>query len=143
MKKCLTTSLLGLMVMGFCATDVLARTKKFESPDHYFTLSFFINPWSVGYKHRISPNMYLTGNLDYLGHREDLTFQAGAAYMVPRKFLIFRFFGGGGLEYSRNNGYMYPYLMVGTKLWIFHFDIVHPLMRNSKPGYRFGFIFSL
>lgn len=141
MKKFIAVSLLGVFVMGFCATDVFARRKKFEPPDHYLTLSFFISPWSVGYKHLLSRNLYLTGNLDYSSGDEDLIFQAGAAYMVPRKILIFRFFGGGGLEFSRNNTSMYPYVTIGTKLWILHFEIIHPLLRNRSPGYRFGFIF--
>ena len=142
MKKYLTASFVGLLVMGFCVTDVFSGRKKFEPPEHYVTFSFFINPWNVGYKHLLARNLYLTGNLDYVGSRSDLILQAGAAYMIPRKILIFRFFGGGGLEFSRNDGYMYPYVMIGTKLWVFHFDIVHPLRRNIEPGYRLGFIFS-
>lgn len=142
MRKYLTIGLLGLLVMGFSASDVFAHTKKFEPPENLITFSFFINPLRVGYKHLISRNVYLTGNIDYIGDRTDLIFQAGAAYMIPRKILIFRLYGGGGLEFSRNKSYMYPYVMVGTKLWIFHFDISHPLRKHRTPEYRFGFIFS-
>ncbi len=142
MEKYLTISLMGLLVLGFCATDVGAHTKKFEPPDNYMTFSFVINPLSLGYKHRMAQNTYFTGNMDYIGRDTELILQVGAAYMFPRKFLIFRFFGGGGIEYSRNNSSVYPYIMAGTKLWIFHFDIVHTLQRNSSPGYRLGFIYS-
>lgn len=142
MKRYLMINLLALLVMGLCATDVYAGQKKFKTADHYVSFSFFIHPWSVGYKHLVYRNVYLTGNLDYHSSETDLLLQTGAAYMIPRKILIFRFYGGGGIEFSRNNGYMYPYFMVGTKLWIFHFDIVHPLQRNREPAYRFGLIFS-
>ena len=142
MEKYLTISLMSLLVLVFCATDVTAHTKKFEPSDNYMTFSFFINPFSLGYKHRMAQNTYFTGNMDYIGRDTELRLQVGAAYMFPKKFLIFRYFGGGGIEYSRNNSSVYPYLMAGTKLWIFHFDIVHTLQRNSRPDYRLGFIYS-
>lgn len=142
MKRYLMISSLALLIMGLCATDVFAGHKKFKTPEHYVTFSFFIHPCSIGYKHLVLRNLYLTGNLDYCSSDEELLLQTGAAYMIPRKIIIFRFFGGGGIEFSRNNGYMHPYVMVGTKLWIIHFDIVHPLRQNREPGYRFGFIFS-
>jgi len=142
MRKYLTVSFLGLLIVVFGATDTFAGEKKSKAPDHYLTFSFFINPVSVGYKHLVSPNIYLTGNLDYISSKSDLLLQTGAAYMIPRKILIFRFYGGGGLEFSRNHGFNYPYVVIGTNFWFLYTEIVHPLESKKKPDYRLGFSFS-
>jgi hypothetical protein len=145
MKKKLLISILMLLVFTFCTSDAFAREKcrkSYESPNNIVTFSFFIHPLSVGYKHRLNGNVFLTGNVDYVGDESELLLQLGAAYMLPRKILFFRFYGGGGLEMSRNYGTLYPYLMAGTKFFFLYAEIVHPLENNRTPGYRFGFSFS-
>jgi len=145
MRKFLTIGLLGLLVMAFCATDTFAdhrRSRSVQSPDNFVTFSFFINPVSLGYQHRLSGNLFLVGNMDYVRSESDLLFQAGAAYMLPRKILFFRLYGGGGIEMSRNHGYMYPYVMAGTKFLFLYAEIVHPMQSHSTPNYRLGFSFS-
>jgi len=146
MKRYLTMGLMVLLVFAFCATDTYAehrRSRSFRSPDNFVTFSFFINPVSVGYKHRLTGNVFLTGNMDYVSSESDLMFQAGAAYVLPRKILFFRPYGGGGIEMSRNHGYMYPYVSFGTKFLFLYAEIVHPLQNKSTPNYRFGFSFSI
>jgi len=143
MKKHLIIGLLGFCLLAFWVPDAIAHGKRFSAPDHYLNLSFFVfHPVSVGYKHLVGRSVYLTGNLDYVRSQEDLLFQAGAAYMIPAKILFFRFYGGGGMEVSRNRGNMYPYVMVGTNFWILYTEVVHPLQSNKEPGYRFGFSIS-
>jgi len=142
MKKFLVICLMGILILAFCPMDVAAKNRKLEPRNNYVTFSFFITPLSVGLKHQLSRNVYLTGNMDYIGNDENLIFQGGLAYMIPPKILLFRFYGGGGIEYSRNDYRTAPYVMVGTKLWILHFDIVHPLWRGATPAYRLGFMFS-
>jgi len=142
MKKYLTISILGLLILTFGATDIFAKSKRFQAPENYVTFSFFIHPFSVGYKHRVAGNIFLTGNMDYVNSDADLLFRAGAAYMIPRKILLFRLYGGGGLEMSRNRGVMYPYVGVGTNFWFLYAEIYHPLEKEKTPGYRFGFSFS-
>jgi hypothetical protein len=145
MKNYLLIGLLGVLVFAFCATDTFAdhrRSRAYQSPDNFVTFSFFINPVSLGYKHRLTGNVFLTGNMDYVSSDSDLLFQGGAAYMLPRKILFFRLYGGGGVEMSRNHGYMYPYVMVGTKFLFLYAEIVHPMQNKSTPNYRFGFSFS-
>jgi hypothetical protein len=80
--------------------------------------------------------------MDYVSSETDLLFQAGAAYVLPRKILVFRLYGGGGIEISRNHGFMYPYVVAGTKFLFLYGEIVHPLQSHSTPNYRFGFSFS-
>jgi hypothetical protein len=145
MKKILMTGMLVLLIVSFCATDTLAKhrgSRPYQSPDNFVTFSCFIQPLSFGLKHQVVRNVFLTGNMDYLRADEDLLFQAGAAYMIPRKILFFRLYGGGGLEMSRNRGVMYPYLMAGTKFWFLFAEIYHPLEKERTPGYRFGFCVS-
>lgn len=143
MKKCMKVSLLGMFILLLAVPGVFARGKKFRPAENYLNLSLFVfYPCSIGYKHLATNNIYLTGNLDYVSDESDLLFQAGAAYMIPRKFSIFRFYGGGGMEFSRNKGYLYPYVMAGTNFWVFFTEIVHPLRNNKSPGYRLGFSFS-
>ncbi len=145
MKKYLTVGLMGLLIFSFCATGTFAknrRSRSYRSQDNFVTFSFFIQPLSVGYKHRLTGNVFLTGNMDYVSSESDLLFQAGAAYMLPRKILFFRLYGGGGIEMSRNHGYMYPFVMAGTKFLFLYAEIVHPMQSHSTPTYRFGFSFS-
>jgi len=142
MKKYLIIIFLWLLLVGIFAIDGMAHSKKTNNPDNYLSFSFFITPLSVGLKHQLSKSIFLTGNMDYIGHDQNLIFQGGLAYMIPRKIWIFRFYGGGGIEYSRNDYQTAPYVMVGTKLWIVHFDIVHLLWRGTTPAYRLGFMFS-
>jgi len=142
MKKYLTISILGFFILTSGATDIFAKSKRFQAPENYVTFSFFIQPYSFGYKHSIYRNVYLTGNMDYESSDADLLFQAGAVYMIPRKILFFRLYGGGGLEISRNRGVMYPYVTVGTNFWFLYAEICHPLEKEETPGYRFGFSFS-
>lgn len=145
MKKYLTIGLVVLLVFSFSATDTFAkhrRSRSYQAPDNFVTFSFFISPVSVGYKHRLSGNLFLTGNMDYVSSESDLLFQAGAAYMLPRKILFFRLYGGGGIEMSRNHGYLYPYVVAGTKFLFLYAEIIHPMQSHSTPNYRLGFSFS-
>jgi hypothetical protein len=143
MKKHLITGFLGFFVLTFCVPYAFAHGKTFRAPEHYLNLSFFVfHPVSVGYKQLVAQNIYLTGNLDYIHSEEDLLFQAGAAYMIPAKILFFRFYGGGGMEFSRNRGYMYPYVMAGTNFWFLFTEVAYPLRSNEEPLYRFGFSIS-
>ena len=140
MKKIATIfSFLCLLLVGVCIDDVLANSKKNLPADNYLTFSFVIHPVNVGYKRQVARSFYFTGNVDYEGSNGDLCFQAGGAYMIPSKFWIFWLYGGGGWQFSRNYGYQFPYLMLGSRFWIFSWEAVYPLQRGEDPNYRFGF----
>jgi hypothetical protein len=96
MKKYRIVVLVVLMNAVLGGQNLFAHKKKPELPDHYLTFSFVIHPVSVGYKHRVAGSTYLTTNLDYVGDKDDIYFQVGAAYMIPRKIWIFWFYGGTG-----------------------------------------------
>lgn len=142
MKKLLAVGIVAVVVFVSGRDNAYAGRHRASTPENVVTFSFFVQPLSFGLKHQVARNVFLTGNMDYLSSEEDLLFQTGAAYMIPRKVLFFRLYGGGGLEMSRNRGVVYPYLMVGTKFFFLFGEISHPLERARTPDYRFGFSFT-
>ena len=141
MKKMLLISLLVALVIPLFTAIGTARERKPSAPGHFLTFSFFINPVNIGYKHRLSDNFYATANLHYRRSITDLELQTGAVYLIPRKIIIFTLYGGGGIQFSRNEGYQYPYLIVGTNFLFLFTEIIHPLESGKEPNYRFGFSF--
>jgi len=141
MKKILLISHLTILIIFLLSASGYAEEKKYLAPNHFLTFSFFINPVNIGYKHRVSDNIYATANLDYRSSINDLEFQAGAVYLIPRKILIFTLYGGGGLQASRNEGFQYPYVTIGTNFLFLFTEIIHPLESGMEPDYRFGFSF--
>lgn len=139
MKKMLVVIILIFLIILFNSSAVLAKTRRIQEPNDYLTFSFFVNPASIGYKHHLFNNVYATGNLDYRSSISDLEFQAGTAYLLPPKIFIFKLYGGGGFQFSRNEGYQYPYVTVGTNFLIFYSEIIHPMKSRLEPKYRFGF----
>jgi len=137
----LLISFLVMLIIPPLSATGLARDRKPCPPGHFLTFSFFINPVNIGYKHRLFDNVYAATNLDYRRSKTDLELQAGAVYLIPRKILIFTFYGGGGIQFSRNEGYQYPYVTVGTNFLFLFTEIIHPLERKTEPKYRFGFSF--
>jgi len=141
MKKILLISLLVILIIPLLTATGFARGRKSCAPGHFLTLSFFINPVNIGYKHRLFGNLYATTNLDYRRSITDLELQTGAVYLFPHKIIIFTLYGGGGIQFSRNEGYQYPYLTVGTNFLFLFTEIIHPLENGREPNYRFGFSF--
>lgn len=139
MKKYRLVVLFVWMIGVFGVSNTFAHGKKPEVPDRNLTFSFVIHPVSVGYKHRVASSTYLTTNLDYVDDKNDICFQVGAAYMIPRKFWIFWFYGGTGLQFSRNHAYQHPYVTLGTRFWILYSEVVYPIQRAGDTGFRFGF----
>lgn len=142
MKKILSISLSGVLIFLICASGVFARSHhRNYSSKNYLTFSWFLKPASLGLKHRLFRNVYATGNLDYRNSSNDLEFQAGAVYLIPRKIIIFRLYGGGGYQFSRNEGYQYPYVTVGTNFIFLFSEIIYPMRNGIDSKYRFGFSF--
>lgn len=143
MKRHLMVGILGMVILVSSAGSVLAHEKPYRPPHNYLNLSLFVfYPASVGYKHLIARNTYLTGNLDYIKSEEDLRFQAGAVYMIPAKILFFRFYGGGGVEAYRNRSHVRPYILVGLNFWVLYTELGYPLESHEKSFARLGFSIS-
>lgn len=142
MKKFLSISMLGALIILFSSSGILARSHyRRSSQKNYITFSWFLKPASLGLKLRLFSNVYATGNLDYRDSTNDLEFQTGAVYLIPRKIIIFRLYAGGGYQFSRNEGYQYPYLTVGTNFIFLFSEAIYPMESGLDPKYRFGLSF--
>lgn len=142
MKKKLLISSLVLCFLFLTMAEIQARSERYSSQSSYLNLSIFKHPKGVGFKQRLFRNVYASGQLDYISSSNDLEIQTGALYMIPRKIFIFQFYGGAGLQFSRNTGYQYPYLNLGTRFLFLFSEVIHPLERQATPKYRFGLSFS-
>jgi len=116
--------------------------KSWSRPPMSFVNIYRINgSIAAGMKGRVWENVYVTGNVQYRDSISDLEFQAGAVYMLPFKVLFFRFYGGSGLQLSRNEGFQYPYVVLGTDFLFFFSEVIHPLSSGMSPKVRGGFSF--
>jgi len=138
MKKQLSAIVLGILIILLSASGILAKPHRDYSAQNYLNFSWFLKPTSLGLKARLFSNVYATGNMDYRESVDDLEFQAGAVYMFPAKILIFRLYAGGGYQLSRNDGYQYPYVTVGTHFLFLFSEVIYPMEAATDPKYRFG-----
>lgn len=142
MKKILSISLLGVLIILISASGAFARSYHRDyGTKNYLTFSWFLKPASLGLKHRLFSNVYATGNLDYRDSINDLEFQAGAVYLFPVEIIIFKFYAGGGYQFSRNEGYQYPYVTVGTNFLFLFSEVIYPMRSGMDSKYRFGLSF--
>lgn len=109
----------------------------------FFSLYKVDEAFAVGLKGRIHNNIYAAGNIEYHHGKRDLELRVGTVYLLPKEVLFFHFYGGIGAQFSRNEGYQYPYLSLGTNFLFFFSEVIHPLEREAAPGYRWGFNFKL
>ncbi|MCP2619726.1 hypothetical protein NLC35_00550 [Candidatus Aminicenantes bacterium AC-334-K16] len=137
----------GILICAFSfwllqGTSVLASPHRHHSPRRNFiTFSWFFKPASLGLKIRLIDNFYATTNLDYRRSTNDLEWQVGSIYLLPRKILLFNFYLGGGYQFSRNTGYQFPYLTFGTNFFFLYSEVIYPLETRIDPKYRFGLSF--
>lgn len=138
MNKKLLTIVMGTLILLLSANGILAKPHRDYPSRNYLNFSWFLKPSSFGLKARLFSTVYATGNLDYRESVDDLEFQAGAVYMIPKKILIFRLYAGGGYQFSRNEGFQYPYVTVGTQFLFLFSEVTYPMETASNPKYRFG-----
>jgi hypothetical protein len=138
MKKQLSAIVLGILIILLSASGVLAKPHREYPARNYLNFSWFLKPTSLGLKARLFSNVYATGNMDYRESVDDLEFQAGAVVLFPAKILIFRLYAGGGYQFSRNDGYQYPYVTVGTNFLFLFSEVIYPMEAATDPKYRFG-----
>jgi len=139
MKKTLALSVTVTLILLLSSNFALSSPHKNSTPTSFLTLSFSFKPISIGYKHQLFDHVYAAGNFEYRRSETDLEFRAGAEYLIPRKILFFRLYGGGGIQFSRNEGYQYPYLVLGTTFFgLFFYEFIHPLESMMEARSRFG-----
>ncbi len=139
MRKLFSINILMILIISISSSEILANSPRDSLSRNYLTFSWFFKPASLGTKLRIANNVYATGNIDYRDSTKDLEFQAGAVYLFPAKILIFKLYAGGGYQFSRNEGFQYPYISVGTNFLVLFSDILYPMKSGLDPKYRAGF----
>ena len=143
MEKAIVLLLVVLNVSLIYGKTKMTPAKEKKEKNHFIILdlTFPVYPSGLGYKHPIFKNFYATGNLNYTNHESDLICRTGIEYLFPVKILIFKFYTGTGLQFSRNVGYQYPYASIGTQFLFFYNEMVVPVKKDRGFLYRFGFSF--
>ena len=153
MKKFFSSILVLVLI---CTASVQALAADFLKDAHILPESFLNLYWidrsfSMGIKQSIFKPVYATANMEFAQADADLRFQLGAAYVLPKELVVLRikeekiiyfnlyFYGGGGCQFSRNEGYQYPYLLLGTNYLFFFAESVYPLADRIEPQFRSGF----
>jgi DUF4097 and DUF4098 domain-containing protein YvlB len=109
------------------------------TPLGFLNLYKFNDVFAPGLKYQIKNHFYITSNLEYSSLERDLHLQIGSIYLIPHKVLFFRFYGGGGVEFSNRDGYLYPYLLMGTDFLFFFSEVLYPWETETVPSFRNGF----
>ncbi|HBG15437.1 MAG TPA: hypothetical protein DDW93_01535 [Firmicutes bacterium] len=122
-------------------------------PESFLNLYWVDKSLSVGIKQSILKPVYVTANLEFDQPNTDVLLRLGAAYVLPKELVFLRikgekvisfnlyFYGGGGWQFSRNEGYHYPYLLIGTNYLFLFAESVYPLTYEIEPEFRSGFSF--
>lgn len=139
--------LLVLASLVFMSFPALALGQSAESPDKDFShpvklyaLDLYGNGFGLkevlGYG---EPGWYLTFNAQGTS-MDSLRMQAGVIYRIPESFLVWRFYGGGGLEYRHDGQTVAPYVVGGSELLSFLFaEHGFTLTGNGEQFTRGGF----
>lgn len=96
-----------------------------------------------GLKYEFYPGALLTFNQDRVWPGGNFWFSAGLNYRVPRNFLFWSFYGGGGVTFRRWEETAAPYLVTGTQIWFFfseyQFMLDDARTDLARSGIRFRF----
>lgn len=96
-----------------------------------------------GFKYEFYPGALLTFNQDRMWPDGNFWFSAGLNYRVPRNFLFWSFYGGGGVTFRRWEGTAAPYFVTGTQVWFFfseyQFMLDDARTNLARSGIRFRF----
>lgn len=141
MKKLIVILILVFLFVLFGATGIFARQGTHSIPGSFINIYKIDSNVAAGLKHRFHRNLYATTNIEYRSPINDLQFQVGAVYLLPQKILFFRLYGGTGLQVSRNEGFQYPYVVLGTHFLVFFSEVVHPWTSRTDAKFRGGFSF--
>jgi hypothetical protein len=141
MKKLIFIVLILLLFLLLTGASVFARHDDLRPPSSFINLYRIDHKIAAGLKQHVLTHIYATGNLEYRSEASDLELQFGTVYLLPQKILFFRLYGGTGLQFSRNEGYQYPYLVLGTHFLFFFSEVIHPWHGKMEPKFRGGFSF--
>lgn len=149
MRKILLSALFLIFLVAAGKTPVAAAD--FPKDVHILPSSFLNIYWvdesfCMGLKQRLFTPVYATVNLDFNREATDLTLSLGLVYVLPKEEWLFRcipvnlyFYGGGGWQYTRNQGQHNSYLLLGVNYLFLFAESVYPLGYEVEPQFRSGF----
>lgn len=145
MKKSYQISLfflVALLLIGATPTLVSADTgqKKYH-PSGFLQLYETETNLSCALKFHLWSNIYAGTNIEYYSSINDMKLHLGVVYLLPHEFLFFRFYGGGGYQYSRRNGAEFSYLVLGSHFLFLFSEVLYPWEIEAEPLVRFGLSF--
>jgi len=138
-KALLVMGTSGILLLGSVLPASAHRGRDFRPAQNYLTFSSVFSPSQLGYKHHLGSSLYATGDVLFRNEQDILEFRLGGAYYIPVKVLFFRFYAASGYQFSRDAGYEYPYVAVGTHFWFLFTEVTHPLQSGAESEYRLGF----
>lgn len=149
----LTASFLVLINASAAVAGDFAGEYDYILPETFVNVYWVDRNLALGLKQDIWHRIYATGNIEFASAETDLLLQVGAVHVLPREVVFLRingekvisfnlyFYGGGGLQFSRNEGYNYSYLLLGFNYLFLFSESVYPLSEVKGPQYRWGFSF--
>lgn len=149
MKRFVLSVLILLFLAGAQTAPVMAADPQEDVhllPDSFLNIYWLDQALCMGLKQQLFSPVYATANLDYHWTSSDLTLSLGLVYMLPKEEELFgflpvdlHFYGGGGWQFTRNQGRNNPYLLLGINCLIFFAESVYPLNPELEPEFRSGF----
>ena len=133
--------ILFLAIFLVLAGNIEAKASADGDSQTYINLYQADEALAFGFKERLWDNGYATINLEYSNPSRDLGLAMGGVGFFPGEVLFFKLYAGGGLAFSRDHGYEYPYFIVGTHYIWFFSEAVYPWQEGREPFYRSGFSF--
>jgi hypothetical protein len=141
-NRVLLFSLLALIFICITPTLVTAEAvSKSGSPSGFLQLYKTEDNLSCALKFRLLSDLYGGTNIEYFASDLDTKIHLGAVYLLPHEFLFFRFYGGVGYQFSRNNGGEFSYLVLGSHYLFLFSEVLYPWEIEEEPLVRFGLSF--
>lgn len=140
--RVLLFTLVIFIFIGITPTLVFAEAAyKSWSPSGFLQFYETEDNLACALKFRLLGEVYGGTNIEYFVSDLDTKIHLGAVYLLPHEFLFFRFYGGAGYQYSRNNGGEFSYLVLGSHYLFLFSEVLYPWEIEKEPLIRFGLSF--
>lgn len=132
-----------VLSLGLTPAGVSARESREQEdyPSGFLQLYKTEKNLASSLKLRLWRGLYAGANIEYYASCRDTKLHLAGLYLLPHEFLFFRFYGGAGYQFSRNNDGDFPYLVIGSHFIFLFSEVLYPWEDEAAPLVRFGFSF--
>lgn len=137
-KSFVVSLMLLFLIVGFGLNEQASAEK--NNFINFSSLS--LRDVSVGIGQRITQNAWFAINFDNLSGQDFLRVSVSAIYEVPKRFLIFRLYGGAGVHFEIESAIGGVHLALGSEFLWFFTEGEYDLLTNEahiRTGYRLRF----